>query len=478
MFVPGKLAAGGPRLFGKARRAWGMLLILAALLVRGTAFADATPAGPPAVPSTKRPVPSYDGREPAPTSIGDRLLWIPRILLSPLYFVTEFGLREPLSVAIPAAEKIDLFTKAYSFFAFGPDHKAGIFPVALIEFDFKPSVGFYAFWNDAGFKGNNLSLHTEAWPDDWFGATVRERINFDAKRTLQLELSEIHRPDRLFYGIGPSTLESSESRYGLQRIDGDVAYEWRFWRSSRIETMLGMRDVYVFDGDVAGDPSLVRESVTGAFPVPFGYGREYTAQYNRVIAAVDTRRSESRRGSGARLEVDAEQGSDVRSGPMSGWLRYGATAAGYLDVTGTKRVLALTVMTQFADPLGPSPIPFTELVYLGGDHAMRGFYLGRLLGRSAAVATASYAWPIAPWVDGDLQLAVGNVFGEHLTGFEPGLLRFSGALGVSVGGMQKTSVMGSQDAPVEFLIGIGSETFDHGGQIDSIRVMAGVPLTF
>jgi hypothetical protein len=31
---------------------------------------------------------------------------------------------------------------------------------------------------------------------------------------------------------------------------------------------------------------------------------------------------------------------------------------------------------------------------------------------------------------------------------------------------------------VEFLIGIGSETFDHGGQIDSIRVMAGVPLTF
>jgi len=163
---------------------------------------------------------------------------------------------------------------------------------------------------------------------------------------------------------------------------------------------------------------------------------------------------------------------------MSGWLRYGATAAGYLDLTGTKRVLALTVMTQFADPLGPSPIPFTELVYLGGDHAMRGFYLGRLLGRSAAVATASYAWPIAPWVDGDLQLAVGNVFGEHLTGFEPGLLRFSGALGVSVGGLQKTSVMGSQDAPVEFLIGIGSETFDHGGQIDSIRVMAGVPLTF
>ncbi len=104
--------------------------------------------------------------------------------------------------------------------------------------------------------------------------------------------------------------------------------------------------------------------------------------------------------------------------------------------------------------------------------------IGRLLGRSAAVATASYAWPIGPWVDGDLQLAVGNVFGEHLSGFDPGLLRFSGTFGLSIGGRQKTAIMGSQDAPLQIIIGIGSETFDHGGQIDSLRLTAGVPLSF
>ena len=109
---------------------------------------------------------------------------------------------------------------------------------------------------------------------------------------------------------------------------------------------------------------------------------------------------------------------------------------------------------------------------------MRGFYTGRLVGRSAAVATASYTWPIGPWIDGDLQLALGNVFGEHLEDLSARLLRFSGALGVSVGGLQKTAVMGSQDAPLEFLIGVGSETFAHGGQIDSLRVTAGVPLSF
>jgi hypothetical protein len=76
------------------------------------------------------------------------------------------------------------------------------------------------------------------------------------------------------------------------------------------------------------------------------------------------------------------------------------------------------------------------------------------------------------------QLALGNVFGEHLAGFDAGLLRFSGAFGVSIGGLQSKAVMGSQDAPIEILIGIGSETFDARGLVDTVRFMAGVPLAF
>jgi hypothetical protein len=62
------------------------------------------------------------------------------------------------------------------------------------------------------------------------------------------------------------------------------------------------------------------------------------------------------------------------------------------------------------------------------------------------------------------------VFSAHLAGFDAGLLRFSGAFGLSVAGLQ--------DAPLELLFGLGSETFDHGGQIDSVRVSLGVPHTF
>ena len=36
-----------------------------------------------------------------------------------------------------------------------------------------------------------------------------------------------------------------------------------------------------------------------------------------------------------------------------------------------------------------------------------------------------------PWLGGTIEAAVGNVFGEHLQGFRPGRLRFSGDIGIS-----------------------------------------------
>ena len=71
---------------------------------------------------------------------------------------------------------------------------------------------------------------------------------------------------------------------------------------------------------------------------------------------------------------------------------------------------------------------------------MRGFFPGRLVDRSAAVATVRYRWPIWVWLDGSLQAAVGNVFDEHLDGFKPSLLRFSSAIGVESIGTPDNSV--------------------------------------
>jgi hypothetical protein len=57
------------------------------------------------------------------------------------------------------------------------------------------------------------------------------------------------------------------------------------------------------------------------------------------------------------------------------------------------------------------------------------------------------------------------VFGEHLDGFRLGRMRWSGALGVESNG--------APDSVFQFLIGMGSETFESGGKIDSFRLAVG-----
>jgi hypothetical protein len=166
------------------------------------------------------------------------------------------------------------------------------------------------------------------------------------------------------------------------------------------------------------------------------------------------------------LELDAEQGSDLqhRSRPQS-WVRYGAAVGAFADLGDSNRVLSLSVATQFADPLGSGPVPFTELPTLGGPGLMPGFREGRLRDRSAAVATLRYSWPVWIWLDGSLQGAVGNVFSRRLDGFDAGLLRFSAAIGIES--------HSSPDSVLQLLFGFGTETFDAGARVDSIRLTVG-----
>jgi len=138
---------------------------------------------------------------------------------------------------------------------------------------------------------------------------------------------------------------------------------------------------------------------------------------------------------------------------------------GYADLNDHERVVSLAATTTFVDPLSNEPVPFTELVALGGSGPLRGFLPGRLLGRSAASLVARYRWPIWAFVDGSLQAGVGNVFDEHLQDFKPKLLRFSSAIGIET--------VGSPDSSLEILFGVGTETFDHGGQVDSVRFVLG-----
>jgi hypothetical protein len=420
----------------------------------------------------KRPVPDYDGRGGAPQTPGQKALWVPRLLLSPAYFVSEFVVRRPLGYLITAAEQAEVPAALYDFFAFGPDHSAGIVPIALIDFGFEPSVGLYAFWDDAGVPGHDLRLRGSTWGADWLSGTATERFRFSEDFSLTLTATATRRPDYAFYGLGPDTRESSLVRYAADSVDAHLETWLALGESSLLETRVGYRG-YSFGhsnydearrGSVDYEPSLEEAVQAGELDEPPGFRDGYRAPFARARLVLDPRPLVGS-ASGVRLELNAEQGVDTKSDVSGGWLRYGATAGGFLDLAQSGRVISLSVSAQLADRIGARRVPFTELVTLGGPGMMPGFRAGRLYGESALVATLRYSWPIWVWLNGSLQAATGNVFGEHFDGASLERSRLSTAIGIESSG--------SRDSVFQALIGFGTETFETGAEIDSIRVVLG-----
>jgi hypothetical protein len=180
---------------------------------------------------------------------------------------------------------------------------------------------------------------------------------------------------------------------------------------------------------------------------------------------LDSRR-DSRRTSGVRFDTSIEQSVDLKSSPSSGWLRYGGTLSGFVDLNQGGRVLNVAITTIMVDPIGDRPVPFTQLAGLGGGRTMPGLRSGRLYDRSAMVATMRYSWPIWLSLSGSLQAGLGNVLGPHLAGLRPGRARISSAIGL------ETSR--NRDSVFQALVGFGTETIESGAELDSIRFLIGV----
>jgi len=409
----------------------------------------------------RRPLPDYDGRGGTQQTPAQKALWVPRILLSPLYFVSEFVLRRPLGAGITAAERAQVPKALYDFFAFGPDHKAGIVPIAFLDFGFEPSVGLYGFWDDAGFKGHDLRLRFSTWGEHWLSGTATERFTFSDRFALTLTGTATRRPDYAFYGLGPDTRNSDLMRYASDSVDAHAETSLSFAGSSELVTAVGYRGA-AFDHSDFQRGRSVDTVLQGREPPGFLDG--FRAPFARARLVLDSRRKSGSE-TGVRLETSAEQGVDLKNAPTSGWLRYGGTLGGFVDLLNSGRVVSLSVSAFLADPLGDRPVPFTELVTLGGPTFMPGFRPGRLYDRSGAVATLRYSWPIWVWLDGSLQVATGNVFGARFDGFRADRNRLSSAIGIES--------RGSRDSIFQALVGFGSETFESGARLDSLRIVVG-----
>ena len=434
----------------------------------GTAEASSDPPEPPATTirahSPKRALPNYDGRGEPPTSAADVALWIPRIVLAPLYLVSEYVIRRPLGWLITTAEQNQWPSAIRNFFLFGPDKKAGIVPTVFVDFGIRPSIGIYAFWDDLLGPGNHLRLHATTFGADWLQGSIADKIPIGSDASLDLRVEGIHRPDSIFHGLGPNSLQKNRTRYGVDQFRARPVLEMTWWKSSRVLVEAGFKYVHFRDDACCDDPSLTTAVREGSHAAPPGFATGYSSVYQRGELTIDSRDERPQSQSGVRVELEAEQAADVRRSASS-WIRYGGTASGILDIKNNRSV-SLSVTALFADPLASgAEIPFTEQVVLGGSGPMRGYLYGRLIDRSAAIATIKYKWPIWVFLDGTVQLATGNVFGPQLEDFNAKFLRLSGAIGVES--------VGSPDHTFEVLVGFGTETFDQGAQVNSARVLVG-----
>lgn len=413
----------------------------------------------------KREEPDYDGRGDPPTTTGDVLLWVPRVLLFPPYLVSEYILRRPLGFVIAGAERAGIPVFIYDFFAFGPDHKIGIFPTVFVSFGFRPSVGIYAFWDDAFVPKHELRLRGAYGGRDWLAASFASRVRFgdDPVNLLAFEGATIHRPDYTFYGIGPDSQKSDEVRYGKDTLEGRMRVEKGLWHESSFRADVGIRDVDFFRGGYDERTVLDQAIASGDLPQPPGYARGYTTVRSGFVASFDTRLPRPAPGSGFRIRGGGVYSTEIRE--MGSFVTYGGSVTGFLDLNDLNRVVSLTAMTRMVDAIDDTVVPFTELVTLGGTEPMRGFYPGRLTGQSAAVADLAYEWPIWIWLDGAMHFEVGNVFGEHLAGFALEKFRWSGTIGIQSSGVSEN--------PLQILFGMGSETFEEGGGFDSFRFILG-----
>jgi hypothetical protein len=440
-------------------------LLVAGLHASSVARADgatqATPAEDP-----KRAPPDYGG-PPSETTAGDVAAWPARVVLFPIYLVNDFLLRRPLGALITAAERGKWVANVVGFFTFGDRQQITIFPSALFDFGLKPSVGFNAAWKYLGTDANTARLHFGTWGPNWISVKGSDTYDLSKREHLFVEGSVVRRADNPFFGIGPHSSEDNRTRYASTVTDVAAGHKWTFWRSSSIESRVGLRTLLFHQGGCCGDPTLADAVAAGQLPAPPGLGRGYAGPFQRLALAVDSRRPRPEPGGGVRLEaheesvfpLDAPAGEQRRS-----WIKYGGAIGAAVDLTGTQRVLGLQVDAELVDPLS-GVIPFPDQVTLGGDSLMPGYLIGRLVDRTSLVATLQYRWPVWIYLDGVMHASVGNVWGDRFKGYDVKSNRLSTGLGVRSNG--------ERDSGFELLVAVGTDPFDEGFSVSSFRLVFG-----
>jgi hypothetical protein len=435
-------------------RALCVLAIVAALAP--LAAADTPP---------RRPVPDYDGRESAPATAGDVLLWVPRVVLFPVRIVIDYGVRRPFGFVVQKGEHSKRVRRALSYlFRHVENANPLIFPVALVDFGFQPSVGARVlFRRGMLIPKSDVTLRLGTGGFDWWRADVGVKTKLSALR-LTADIGANDRPDYVFYGIGRDTPAEARARYAARKLFARGSVGGHIEDIGDGLVTFGVTDTELSSSTFGDNLSIEDQVAAGRIPVlPPGYEDDVRTARVGARITLDTRVDGRRARSGARFDAAVEHVDDLDR--KTGWTRVELMlGAGLLLDPVAERKLDVRIGVELAEPdHDDEMIPFYELATIAGGTWLRGLPPGRIYGDSAAALLVDYQWPIAAWLDAHAHVGAGNVFDDELKGFSLGRLRgsFGGAL--TIAGLSDRQIGGS--------LYFGTEPLGGGFDVSSYRLI-------
>ncbi len=432
----------------------------------------------------RRDAPDYDGRPDAKPTPGQRALWIPRVLLAPFYAVNEYVVRRPLRAVTLLAEENNVGSKIANVFTLGTGGRVGLLPTALFDFGVRSSIGLYFFGQDVPTEGDRFGLHLAYGGDEWWRASVTERIQLNPDHgaghtpsLLNFGFEFDQRPDHLASGTGVGEFQRVGT-FKWTRIEGRVGTELHFGALDTIELRVSASRNRFGDGeddiDKADDALFAlfgddvdRATVEAAFPGFDGY----ELVTGGVSLNLDSRDADpGHPGSGVRWRGDLDLATDAGNTART-WATWGTELGLYADLNSRRRVLSLNHRVQMSETLGDAAIPFTELPLLGGVQGLRGFVEGRIRGSSTWLSTLQYTYPIWAYFDGFAFYEVGNAYDGRFEDFS--VASMASSFGV---GIQSNA---SRDAAFALLVAAGTTPFDaQSYAVDSVRLVIGTQRGF
>lgn len=346
-------------------------------------------------PAAAQPEPPAAGPEDAggvlvpESEPGRALVWIPRVLLSPVRLAAEIALA-PLRGGAWLNDRYQLHRRVMRLL-FSEDGTIGVYPTAALESETGLDLGLR--FVDADLLGHGERVTVAASIRRRFDAAISSGSRFG---TTVVTAAGSFRSWSSYNYFGVGEQPAMQTRFAQQIWYGELAVQAPLAGPLSMRA-LGGHARRRFD-PFADAPGHARTGDVFDPMTLVGFARGTHNAFAELSAGIDTTSYATR--------------YLARANPSSGWLasgflgitrglgddpsrywRYGFDARRFVDLHGGDRVLVLrTALEAVAGE--PGAIPVADLPRLGGPELLRGFHDDRFRDRIAALATAEYRYPI------------------------------------------------------------------------------------